>query len=103
MIIEGNENTRHIITATSTAPGTAKEQDAYRSELTGIYHVIYIIETICDKHNIRIGGITAACEGLNEIKKSMNVKSLQPHLGHRQQTHEISSNMVMETREGTFR
>ena len=29
------------------------------------------------------------------------VKSIPPHLGHRQQTHEISSNLVMATREGT--
>ena len=67
MIIEGNEMARNRITATSTAPGTAKYQDAYSSELTGLYHVIYIIEKICEKHNIRSGRITVACNGLNEI------------------------------------
>ena len=67
MIIEVNKNSRHRIIATSTATGTAKYQDAYRSELTGLYHVIYIIDTICEKHNIRSGGIMAACDGLNTI------------------------------------
>ena len=43
VIIEGNENARHRITSTSTVTGTDKYQDAYRSELPGIYHVIYII------------------------------------------------------------
>ena len=76
MKIEGNKNDRHRITATSTAPGTVKYQDAYISELTGLYHAIYMIETICKKHNIRSGGITAACEGLNEIKKSKNANTI---------------------------
>ena len=67
VIIEKNENARHRITATSTAPGTAKYQDAYRSEITRLYHVIYIIEKICEKHKIRSGRITVACNGLNEI------------------------------------
>ena len=73
VIIEGNENARHRITSTSAVPGTDKYQDAYRSELTGLYNVIYIIETICEKHNIRSGGITAAYDGLNSIKKSTDV------------------------------
>ena len=75
MIIEVNKNSRHRITATSTATGTAKYQDAYRSELTGLYHVIYIIDTICEKHNIRSGGITAVCDGFNGIKKSMDANT----------------------------
>ena len=43
VIIEKNENARHRITDTSTAPGTAKDQEVYRSELAGLYPVIYII------------------------------------------------------------
>ena len=68
MIIKGNKNGKHRIKATSTVPGTAKDQDTYRSELTGLYHVIYTIETIYEKHNIRIGGITAAHDGINANK-----------------------------------
>ena len=75
VIIEGNENTRHRITAKSTTPGTAKDQDTYRSDITGLYHVIYIIETIYEKHNIRSGGFATACGGLNAIKKSMDVNT----------------------------
>ena len=43
VIIEGNENSRHRIKVTSTAPGTDKDQYAYMIELTGLYH------TICTK------------------------------------------------------
>ena len=60
VIIEGNKNTRHIIIATSTAQGTAKDKGAYRSDIKIIYPIIYIIETICEKHNIRRGGIMDA-------------------------------------------
>ena len=76
MIIEVNKNMVHIIIAISNAPVTAKYQDAYRSDLIGLYHVIYIIDTICEKHNIRSGGITAACKRLNAIKKAMDANTI---------------------------
>ena len=75
MIIEVNKHRSHRISSTSTDIGTAKYQDEYRSDLTGIYHMNYIIETICEKHNIRSGGIAATCNGLNAIKKSIDVNS----------------------------
>ena len=75
MITEGNKHGNHRITFTSITPGTAKDQDAYRSDLTIMYHVIYIIEKICEKHNIRIRGITAAYDELNTIKKAMDANT----------------------------
>ena len=69
VITEGNENVRQRITSTSTTPGTAKDQDAYRRNLTVLYHVTSIIEKICEKHNTRSGGIMDAYYGINEIKK----------------------------------
>ena len=68
VIIEVNYNVRHRTTVTPTSPGTAKDQYTYRSDLTGIYHVIYIIYTICEKHKIRSGVIMVACDGFNAIK-----------------------------------
>ena len=35
-----------------------------------------IVETICGKHNITSGGITAACDGINEIKKAMDANTI---------------------------
>ena len=75
MITEGNKNSRHKIIATSTAQGTAKYQDTNKSELTGIYHVVSVIDTIYEKHNIRSEGSMDACDGLNAIKNSMDVNT----------------------------
>ena len=75
MIIEVTYNGKQIILFNFAAPGTSKNQDAYMSELTGLYHMIYIIEKIREKHNISIRGITAACDRLNEIKKSMDANT----------------------------
>ena len=75
MKIEGNNNDRHRITATSTAPVTAKDQDLYRNEITGLYHVNIITEKIYEKNNIGSRKIKAACDGLNAIKKSMDANT----------------------------
>ena len=77
VIIEGNKNKRHIITAASNTPGTSKYQYTYRSEITGLYNVASIIDTICEKHNIMSEGIMAACDGLNAIK---NLWTPIPHI-----------------------
>ena len=53
MVIEVNKNARHRIKATSTAPGTAKDQYTYMSEITELYNVVSIIEIIYEKQNIR--------------------------------------------------
>ena len=66
---------RHRITATSTDPGTAKDQGAYRIDITGPFHMNSIIKTICEKHNIKSGGIMDAYSGLNETKKSMEANT----------------------------
>ena len=72
MIIEGNYHGKQIILATSTAPGTAKYQNAYGSELIGFYHTISIIETICEKNIIRSRRIKDKCDGINTIKEAMH-------------------------------
>ena len=76
MITEEKIHGIHRIAATSTSPDNDKEQDAYRSETKGIYHMIFIIEKICEKCNTRSGGITAACGGTNSIKKSMDANTI---------------------------
>ena len=35
----------------------------------------YILYTICEKHNIRSGGITSSCDGLSAIKKAMDANT----------------------------
>ena len=65
IIIEVYEHAKHIITATCTPPGHAKDQYAYRSELAGIFHVVSIVEHISIKFNILEGTTTIAYDDLN--------------------------------------
>ena len=46
LIIEGSEYYKHQISATCTSPGNSKYQDAHRSELAGIFHVVSIVGEI---------------------------------------------------------
>ena len=52
LIIEGDSSYRRRITAKRTTPGNSEDQEAYRSELSGILHGVMIIEHICKNHNI---------------------------------------------------
>ena len=52
LIIEGESSYKRRITAKCTTPGNSEDQEAYRSELSGIIHGIMIIEHIFKNHNI---------------------------------------------------
>ena len=67
IIIEGHKSSLHGISASSTTPGHPKDQEAYRGELSGLLHTVMIVESQCDKYNIKEGEITAACNGINSI------------------------------------
>ena len=59
----------HRITATSNTSGHEEYQDAYKSELEGILHIIIILEDISSKFNIEDGSITIACDGIEAFKE----------------------------------
>ena len=107
---EVNNNARHRIKATSTAPGTSKYQDSHKSDLTGLYHMIYIIDTIWEKHGIRSRGITAGYDRINTIKNPCT-PTLHIHVSQITSTSSRpstknslkTSNLVTGTREGTSR
>ena len=67
-IHEGGRINVHRITATSTTPGRNKDQEAYGSEIPGIYHIMLIVEYICSKHNTQDGSITITCNGIDALK-----------------------------------
>ena len=68
LIIKGHEYAKLRIATAFTSPGQAKYQYEYRSDLKGIFHVLYIVEDISLKFNIIEGAITVACDCLNAIK-----------------------------------
>ena len=74
LIIEGLDHATHQLSATCIIPGHPKDQDSYRSELAGIFHMVSIVEEISRKFIILEGAITIACDGPNEIKRQWNLR-----------------------------
>ena len=71
-IIEGHKSYLHIISASSTTTGHPEDQEVYRSEMAGLLQIFMIIKTLCGKYNIEEGVITAACDGPNAIRMTMD-------------------------------
>ena len=65
--IEGNTQGKYIIEAPCTTPGLPRGQDVHISEISGIIHVIKIVEIFTSKFNITEGSITLVCNGLGYI------------------------------------
>ena len=68
LIIEGNNQGNHIIEASCTNTGLPRYQDSYRSDLSGIIHVVKIVGSLTSKFNITEGSINLGCNGLYSIQ-----------------------------------
>ena len=81
-----------------TSLGHAKDQDMHRRKLSGILHVVSIVEEICHKHNIIEGGITAKYDGLTAIKKIIGSETNYSYLAnHFDLISEIDPKLLRET------
>ena len=49
----------------------SKDQEVYKIQLVGIFHIILIVEDIWSSHNILEGSITITCDGINALEKAM--------------------------------
>eukprot|EP00957_Ditylum_brightwellii_P206904 15350501-Ditylum_brightwellii.AAC.1 len=67
--IEGTAHSTHRITRVVISPGAANLHDAYCRELTRLYMMIEVVESVCKYHNIVSGSITIACDGIEALKK----------------------------------
>ena len=65
-----------------TSLGHAKDQDMHRRKLSGILHVVSIVEELCHKHNIIEGEITEKYDGLTAIKKSIGSETNYSYLAN---------------------
>ena len=105
LIIEGPEYSKHRIASTWTFPIHAKDQDAYRSELAGIFHVVSIVEQISIKFNILEGTTTIAYDDLN-VKENHGqrnkiltpLKQLWAHISNKPQNNKTTINILLATR-----
>ena len=55
--------------------GILRYQDTYRSKLSGILHMIKIVENMVSKFNITEGSITVVCNGLDAISMAYDKHS----------------------------
>ena len=72
IIIEGNNQGKHIIEASCATPGFPRDQDAYRSKILGVIHVVKIVEILIAKFNITERSITLGCDGLDAILMALD-------------------------------
>ena len=74
-----------FITGVNVAPGTDEDQNAFRSELVGLYGIITATMVVCFLHDITDGCITVACDGESALDYIFDwekkwLKSVTPHL-----------------------
>jgi hypothetical protein len=74
MIIEA-ENSSHNIIAVNVVPGNAEDQGSFRSELSGIFGLVIMVNVICKVHNITYGAIECGCDGQVVLNKLSNLEN----------------------------
>ena len=78
-----DERTGSELTGQMIIPGQAKDLDAYRCELGGLYGTTVIIDALCEYHSITSGSITKACDGDTALKHATNefdwISPARPH------------------------
>ncbi len=58
------------------APGGPQDQSPYRSELTGIYSILLMVNKLCQYYEIKDGEIELACDGLSAHDKAFSYVSI---------------------------
>jgi hypothetical protein len=64
--------TKGSIIGPMAVPGEKKVQDAYRSELSGIYGVVVMVHLICKVHKIKHGKVQIGCDGLSALRRAID-------------------------------
>jgi Reverse transcriptase (RNA-dependent DNA polymerase) len=74
-VLEGVNSNGRIVN-TVIAPGNAHNQSPYRSELTGIYATMVLVQKLCKYYDISSGQIEFACDGLSALNKAFSYVAL---------------------------
>ena len=56
-------------------PGYGSDQSAYRSEISGIYAMVLIVEMIKEVWGLQQGGILLGCDGKEALYQSLLIKN----------------------------
>jgi hypothetical protein len=59
----------HRILGQAICPGTADDQNSYRSEIAGLLAILHIIDALVTFYHITYGSIEVACDGLSALNK----------------------------------
>jgi hypothetical protein len=68
-VIEGKDQTNRILAGHLT-PGPPLSQSSFRSELSGLYGIVSLVNTICQFHHITEGKVCCACDGKQAIEQA---------------------------------
>ena len=74
-IIENADGTQRI-QGKVAVPGYASDQSAYRSELAGLYAIVYVIETLVEVYGLSKGEVIVGCDGISALQEAIsNIKT----------------------------
>jgi hypothetical protein len=68
-VLEGENGTNRIV-AVLKVPGLSADQSPYRSELSGLYGIVVMVEVVCTHFEITSGAIEVGCDGLSALRKA---------------------------------
>jgi hypothetical protein len=69
-VLEGKTKMNRIV-GVLKVPGLPADQSSYRSELSGMYGIVVMVEVICTHFEITSGAIEAGCDGLSALRKAI--------------------------------
>eukprot|EP00957_Ditylum_brightwellii_P130197 9932050-Ditylum_brightwellii.AAC.2 len=72
IVVEGPKHGYKWITETATTLGLKEDQDAYHSELSGLYVIVATVEKLCRSYEITAGEIIVGCNGKGALRKTMD-------------------------------
>jgi len=83
--IEG-QNATHCLTGTGITPGAHTDQSAYRSELFGLWGIMYLLLQLTKEYKIMQGKVVIACDGLLALwQVTKTTTAVDPGLSHYEQ------------------
>jgi len=68
----GTEEEESLLSGTVVCPGAESDQSSYRSELTGLYAILAIIDQLCQFYSVNEGMIQIACDGLSALNMAFD-------------------------------
>jgi len=68
----------HRIRGAGQMPGGSRDQSAYRSELFGLWGILYSLKRFLDEHQVQAGHVKIACDGLTALRKAKAQQITEP-------------------------